>query len=291
MKVLIAGSNGYLGKQVFKAFKKAGHQVYAFYIESSSLIRRDFDIPVNKIEMHQSFDVIINCARPHQSSYKPLEIAKIEQELIGALELFEKCNAIKIHRFGVWLFGKASQKELNRFVFNPFPIVQPDVKTIERVLKNNWNVVYLPSLVYGGLNCQLKRIIQEIPNKSLPVLNPCEGYNQYVHVDDAANFYLKLAYSDSYDFQQCFIAEGQGYTPIDFAKMMQKYSWIAGFTKLNQDEFKALRGTHALELEKFNCRLPISADFKETELIEEYLSKFICEQQSLPNFTILSSKH
>lgn len=58
---------------------------------------------------------------------------------------------------------------------------------------------------------------------------------------------------------------------------MQKYSWIAGFTKLNQDEFKALRGTHALELEKFNCRLPISADFKETELIEEYLSKFICE--------------
>jgi putative NADH-flavin reductase len=101
MKILIAGSNGYLGKQVFKRFKDYGYDVFSFYRIDSKMAKNRYDICHDQKEMYQSFDVIINCARPHWSTHTPIEISEIEQNLMFILNQFAKPNAIKIHTSGV----------------------------------------------------------------------------------------------------------------------------------------------------------------------------------------------
>ncbi|MGP8305211.1 hypothetical protein [Vibrio sp. YIC-376] len=111
-------------------------------------------VPDNS-EITGYFDVVINCARPHWSEYSPDEIAAIENQLLEQLDKFAAEGAIKINTSGVWFFGKSPPDDLANFILKPLQAVKRDVYTIQAALSKDWNIVYCPSLVYGGENCQL----------------------------------------------------------------------------------------------------------------------------------------
>jgi len=270
MKVLISGSNGYIGRHVTDLFRESRSEVYVYDRRQSAIICPD-GIYERCSAFEGYFDVVINCARPHWSEYSPSEIANIESKLLLQLNRLAKTGAIKIHTSGVWLFGKASHDELRRFELKPFSVVEPDVTTITRALSQKWHIVYCPSLVYGGENCQLMRVV-EFSGGSLPVATPTQGYNQYIHVEDIARFYLRLI-QDNADTKQHFIAEKEGYTPGEFARLLLQAGVIKKIDHLDWEEFESRFGSSATEIERLNLKLPVSTLFKATETLHRYIEK------------------
>ena len=67
MKLLVAGSNGYVGSHVTDLLRNKGFDVYVYRREQSSDAIDKRSISRKNVEMHGCFDVIINCARPHWS--------------------------------------------------------------------------------------------------------------------------------------------------------------------------------------------------------------------------------
>ncbi|QUM80853.1 NAD(P)-dependent oxidoreductase [Moritella sp. 5] len=274
MKLLIAGSNGYVGSHVRDLFKAKGVDVYVYSRDGTSDKCDNRNISSKNTEMHGSFDVVINCARAHWKRYTPEEISRIERDLLSNLNLFASETAKKIHTSGVWLFGNANEKELNDFTLRPFEMVKDDEQTIHDSLSLNWNVVYCPSIIYGGKSCQMRRIIEGWKNSSVTVAIPSTGYNQYVHVFDVADFYYTLVSQNNINPRQHIIAERKGYTPEAFADLLYKNSIIERVCKISWDEFEIHNGFGAIDIEKLNLNLPISPYFAEKYTINEYFEQY-----------------
>lgn len=236
--VLIAGATGYIGRHVCKGFLDSGYNVFT-YNRSGQIACYVTGREVNVSELVSYFDVVVNCARPHWVEFSPEEIAQTEFKLLQTLDSFAANHATKIHTSGVWLFGHATSDDLLHFRLQPLKVVEPDVRTINNAIQKQWYIVYCPSVVYGGENCQLQRIVQSLANQSIQVALPSEGHNQYVHVDDIARFYLLLAQEQPTE-RQHFIAEPQGYSPEEFAQLLLKAHKSSGHQKRGRGQLGAV---------------------------------------------------
>lgn len=272
MKVLIAGSNGYIGRHVTKMFVENGDDV-STYCRTNGVLPPDQNPAKLPSDLSGYFDVVINCARPHWSEFSPDEIADIESKLLTRLDRLAAKGATKIHTSGVWLFGHASHHDLLAFRLKPLKAVKPDTMTIDWAIKNEWHVVYCPSLVYGGENCQLKRIVDSLSNKTLQVAIPSQGYNQYIHVNDIASFYLVLVQLQRPALQH-FIAETEGYTPEAFSQLLVDFQIVKQVHKRSWRDFEESHGSPAVEIEKLNLKLPISPLFEPTESLATYIKNY-----------------
>lgn len=273
MKVLIAGANGYLGKHVTELFLNIGHDVSTFQRVHTEGENRKGRVTSNCVHLHGCFDIVINCARPHWSEHSPEEICRLEQALMSELNLFANEPAIKVHTSGVWLFGHASKEELKTFTFNPLEMVQLDVESVQHALAQRWHVVYCPSLIYGGGNCQLKRILAEKSESRIDVALPSTGYNQYVHVVDVARFYLNLTQAPDLQSRQHFIAEEKGYSPLQFAELLKENGVVEQVSALAWSDYEAKYSLSAVDIEKLNLNLPISPAFSATHTIANYVAQ------------------
>ncbi|MCK6264254.1 NAD(P)-dependent oxidoreductase [Vibrio sp. ZSDE26] len=269
MKVLIAGSNGYIGCHVTQMFAKSSHDVF-IYCRDNCIKSYSGEHQKHSSELEGYFDVVINCARPHWSQYSAKNIADIESKLLARLDKLASQQAMKIHTSGVWLFGHATPSELVRFQLKPFDSVRLDVATINTALNNNWHIVYCPSLVYGGENCQLLRITETLPNQTMLVAVPTQGFNQYIHVNDIAKFY-RLLVSTRTEEKQHFIAESIGYSPEEFSMLLLNFSFVKKVSRIHWEDFERINGTGAVEIEKLHLELPISPLFKATESVQNYV--------------------
>jgi nucleoside-diphosphate-sugar epimerase len=273
MKLLIAGSNGYVGSHVSELFKAKGFDVYVYCREDTHDLCDSRNISSGNAEMYGEFDVVINCARAHWSTNSPEEISEAERSILSHLNFFASDNAIKIHTSGIWLFGNADEKELNEFTLRPFDMVKNDKKTINDSLSLNWNVVYCPSIIYGGNSCQMRRIIESWEDSSVTVAIPSTGYHQYVHVFDVANFYYTLVSQNNIHQRQHILAEKKGYSPKEFADLLYKNSIIERVCEKNWSDFEINNGSDAMDIEKLNLNLPISPYFAEKHTICEYFDQ------------------
>ncbi|MBD8511252.1 NAD(P)-dependent oxidoreductase [Photobacterium sp. CAU 1568] len=272
MKVLIAGANGYIGHHVTNLFREHRFEVFVYSRDKAGVPKTGIIGP-DSSDFTGSFDVVINCARPHWSEYSPDEIAVIEQGLLEHLDKFATEGAIKIHTSGVWLFGKSSPEDLQNFILKPLEAVKPDVYTIQLALRKNWNIVYCPSLVYGGENCQLKRIVESLSDHTINVAVPSVGFNQYIHVVDIARYYLLLV-QEGFFQKQHFIAEPKGFSPKAFSQLLLSHTIVQKVTEICWDEFESINGPEATEVEKLNLVLPVSSRFKPTQLVERYIKNY-----------------
>ncbi|MCG9553284.1 sugar nucleotide-binding protein [Vibrio sp. Isolate31] len=274
MKVLVAGSNGYVGRHIVRLFRSKGFDVYTYQRESSNLEADINSVKQTSSEMYDQFGIVINCARPHWSEFNGQQILAIEQKLFSDLNEFASKGALKIHTSGIWLFGTASEKDLVEFNFKPFDSVKLDVETLEKALSSNWHIVYCPSIIYGGECCQLKRIIEEKSNSEIEVATPSTGYNQYVHVLDVANYYLFLAQNPSVTERQHFIAEPKGYSPEQFADLLVTHCVIQKTVRVSWQDFEEKYDASHVDIEKLSLDLPISQYFSASHKIAEYVAQY-----------------
>lgn len=273
MKVLIAGASGYIGRHVTSLFAKSGFEVFT-YGRDKIVTPLRVGLIEGRADFEGYFDVVLNCARPHWSQFSAHEIADVEQRLLSELDVLAGKNATKIHTSGVWLFGNASSADLRQFRLKPLEAVRLDVETIHSAIRSRWHVVYCPSLVYGGENCQLKRIVESFASQTIQVGMPSIGFNQYVHVYDIARFYLLLAQGRTLE-KQHFIAETQGYSPAEFAQLLLAAKAVTKVRKISWEEFESENGSMAVGIEQLNLKLPISPSFEATELVGNYIIQSI----------------
>ncbi|WCP68616.1 NAD(P)-dependent oxidoreductase [Vibrio tubiashii] len=269
MKVLIAGTNGYIGSHVTKKFVENGFEV-SIFCRTRGVVPHVRKLANESTEFAGYFDIVINCARPHWAEFSPEEIADTEFKLLMQLDSLAAEGATKIHTSGIWLFGNASQDDLTEFRLKPLEVVKADTMTIDYAIREKWHVVYCPSLVYGGENCQLKRIVDSLPNKTFQVAVPSRGYNQYIHVNDIAGFYLALVQS-RHPSAQHFIAETEGYSPLAFSQLLLDFNIVKQVRKSSWSDFEKYHGFSAVEIEKLNLKLPTSALLEPTESIRSYI--------------------
>lgn len=272
MKVLIAGANGYIGRHVTKMFVESGFEV-SIYSRTSGVLPPARKLTKVPSDFSGYFDIVINCARLHWSEFSPEEIADIESKLLTRLDRLTAEGATKIHTSGVWLFGNASHNDLKEFRLKPLETVKPDTVTIGYVIKKKWHVVYCPSLVYGGENCQLKRIVDSLSDQTLQVAIPSQGYNQYIHVNDIARFYLALV-QGKHLAKQHFIAETEGYNPEAFSQLLLDFQIVKQVHKSSWSDFEKCHGSSTVEIEKLNLNLPISPLFEPTESLRKYIENY-----------------
>lgn len=272
MKVLIAGANGYIGRHVTEIFVEHGFEVFTFN-RNNCVVSHTEKITRKASYFESYFDVVVNCARPHWAEFSPEEITGIEFNLLKQLDRLATTGATKIHTSGVWLFGNASTEDLKEFRLKPLEAVKLDVRTINSAIKQNWHIVYCPSLVYGGENCQLKRIVESLSDGTIQVAIPSQGYNQYVHVMDIARFYLLLV-KERISSAQHFIAETEGYTPESFAQLLLDSHIIKKVTRTTWSEYEITNGSISVEIEKLNLSLPVSFLFKPTECVQMYAENY-----------------
>ncbi|UXH99966.1 NAD-dependent epimerase/dehydratase family protein [Photobacterium sp. TY1-4] len=270
MKVLIAGANGYVGQHVKEHLTSQGLEVYTYVRAAMAQVSGSQVVSRDSTDAYGSFDVVINCARPHWSAHSPEEIVAIEQALLKTLTQFAKPQAQKIHTSGVWLFGHSTRSDLEAFQLKPFPCVSQDVATIEGALAGGWQIVYLPSLVYGSRDCQLVRNAEALSEKIRDVAIPSVGYNQYIHVEDAARFYHQMI-AQSLNEPQYFIAEEQGYSPLEFARLLLACGLIEKMNPISWEVFEE-KGEMAADIQRLNLDLPITPDFQPTSDLQTYLS-------------------
>ncbi|PTP62395.1 NAD-dependent dehydratase [Vibrio splendidus] len=272
MKVLIAGANGYIGSHVTKMFVESGFEV-SIYSRTSGVLPPARKLTKVPSDFSGYFDIVINCARPHWSEFSPEEIADIESKLLTQLDRLAAEGATKIHTSGVWLFGHASHNDLKEFRLKPLDAVKPDTVTIGCAIKKKWHVVYCPSLVYGGENCQLKRIVDSLSDQTLQVALPSQGYNQYIHVNDIARFYLALV-QGKHPAIQHFIAETVGYSPELFSQLLLDFQIVKHVYKSSWSDFEKYHGSSAVEIEKLNLKLPISSLCEPKESLRKYIENY-----------------
>ncbi|PTO54166.1 NAD-dependent dehydratase [Vibrio splendidus] len=272
MKVLIAGANGYIGSHVTKMFVESGFEV-SIYSRTSGVLPPARKLTKVPSDFSGYFDIVINCARPHWSEFSPEEIADIESKLLTQLDRLAAEGATKIYTSGVWLFGHASHNDLKEFRLKPLDAVKPDTVTIGCAIKKKWHVVYCPSLVYGGENCQLKRIVDSLSDQTLQVAIPSQGYNQYIHVNDIARFYLALV-QGKHPAIQHFIAETVGYSPELFSQLLLDFQIVKHVYKTSWSDFEKYHGSSAVEIEKLNLKLPISSLCEPKESLRKYIENY-----------------
>ncbi|MEZ9450764.1 NAD-dependent epimerase/dehydratase family protein [Vibrio splendidus] len=272
MKVLIAGANGYIGSHVTKMFVESGFEV-SIYSRTSGVLPPARKLTKVPSDFSGYFDIVINCARPHWSEFSPEEIADIESKLLTQLDRLAAEGATKIHTSGVWLFGHASHNDLKEFRLKPLDAVKPDTVTIGCAIKKKWHVVYCPSLVYGGENCQLKRIVDSLSDQTLQVAIPSQGYNQYIHVNDIARFYLALV-QGKHPAIQHFIAETVGYSPELFSQLLLDFQIVKHVYKSSWSDFEKYHGSSAVEIEKLNLKLPISSLCEPKKSLRKYIENY-----------------
>jgi len=272
MKVLIAGANGYIGSHVTKMFVESGFEV-STYSRASGVLPDARKLTKVPADLSGYFDIVVNCARPHWSEFSPEEIVAIESKLLTQLDRLAAECATKIHTSGVWLFGNASHNDLKVFRLKPLDVVKLDAVTIGSAIKKKWHVVYCPSLVYGGENCQLKRIVDSLSDQTIQVAIPSQGHNQYIHVNDIARFYLSLV-QGRISSAQHFIAETKGYSPEEFSQLLLDSRIIKKVSKSNWREFENIFGFSAVEIEKLNLKLPVSPLFEPKESLRKYIENY-----------------
>lgn len=268
MRVLVSGANGYLGRHVVRYMESLGHSVFRYLREGQSHRNGVYS---SDTPFYHSFDLVVNCARPHWSEYSPHDIALIEQETLVILNKFCKAEGVKIHTSGVWLFGHANEQELKESILKPFDIVKPDKNTVEQARDIGWKIVYCPSLIYGGEHCQLKRIIRDYESGKVNIAMPSIGFNQYAHVQDIAEFYGELALLEC-DDSDIFVAEEQGYSPLEYALMLKQCGVVREIIECNRTEFQKQFGQDALDIEQLNLKLPIHQSFIPKHRLRDYIS-------------------
>ncbi len=117
------------------------------------------------------------------------------------------------------------------------------------------------------------RIVDSLPDQTLQVAIPSQGYNQYIHVYDIARFYLALVRGKRLATQH-FIAETKGYSPEAFSQLLLYFQVVKQVHESSWSDFEKCHGSSAVEIEKLNLNLPISPLFEPTEPLRKYIENY-----------------
>ncbi|NIV71376.1 MAG: NAD-dependent epimerase/dehydratase family protein, partial [Calditrichae bacterium] len=160
MKVFITGATGYIGFNVARAFRRAGHQVWGLTRNENKgklLAQQEIQPVIGNMQQPESFaeiaencDVLIHAAADYQNDTIVLDNQTVETFLDVAKRGAHRKTII--YTSGVWVIGNTGGKTVDESTsLNPITVVawRPDVENMVLHAAEANGVVIRPGCVYG----------------------------------------------------------------------------------------------------------------------------------------------
>ena len=228
MKIVVTGSQGFIGKRLVPALIKDSYEVTKLDLETGYDIT-DWD----SIKTLTDFDVIIHLAA---ISYVPKSY-KIPREMFnvnikGTLNMLELCriNKAKFIFTSSYVYGKPRylpiDEEHPTEAFNPYCQSKLIGEDLCRCYNKDFGVpiiIFRPFNIYGlGQNEDflIPMIQKQIKNDSIVKLKDSRPKRDFIHVDDVIDAYCKAVKYNKTDFEIFNLGSGTSYSVKEIAEML-----------------------------------------------------------------------
>jgi len=200
VKVFILGASGYIGLPVARKFASKGYTVYGLVRsneKAKQLIQEEIIPVIGKaqdtatwIKYAQESDIIIDLVADHQD---PSASATIQKELIP---LAQNKSKTVIYTSGIWVYGSSKEVVTETTPLNPPRIVQWR-PAAEKNYTDAGAIVLRPGCVYGKQGSLTGIWMKGVHDKKVVIPGDGNNYWSFVHVDDLADGYVKVAENPS----------------------------------------------------------------------------------------------
>lgn len=207
MNIFITGATGYIGFEVARKLRNAGHVVWGLTRseeKKNRLLKEeirpvigDMQNPMSYREVAENCSILIHAAMDYENDTKALDINTVDQ-LLEAGKTGEQPKTV-IYTSGCWILGNTSGKAVTETTpINPLPSVAYRKEAENKIMSADWikGLIIRPGCVYGHQAGLTSIWFSEAHNKH--TLHPVGDRNTHwtmVHVEDLANAYLRAVES------------------------------------------------------------------------------------------------
>jgi nucleoside-diphosphate-sugar epimerase len=239
MNIFITGATGYIGFEVAKKFRQAGHRVYGLTRSKEKAVKlsKNEIIPViGSMKDPESYrriadksEILIHAAADYENNTQQLDNLTIDTFLVSSQ--FSRESKKILYTSGTWVYGNQTTKAVNESEqVNPIKVVSWRPVVEEKILNTNdvTGIVIRPGCVYGKQGDMTSSWFEGTVSKSnFKVVG--DGKNRWamIHVDDLADAYY-LAAMKSNRNQVYNVTDGFSYTLHDMAKAVSEVAKFNG---------------------------------------------------------------
>ena len=200
MKILLTGSNGFIGSRVLRFLRQKNYKVTTILKEKNSKFKSINLNLLNYLDINEKFDILIHCASYTPPKYKNKDIRKNFILNKNVLKIAKKTKIKKV----IFLSSMAVYEKNKKFIDENSRITKNDLYGLTKYeaekefLEYNFNQVFimrLPSVI--GLGCHstfLSRIGDYFTNKTryLTVTNKNNYFNNCIFIEDLCKIIVNL---------------------------------------------------------------------------------------------------
>lgn len=234
MKIVISGSNGFIGKKLVRDIKNALPNITIIEIDRRSAINV---LDIEQLNTIDSFDLVVHLAA---KTYVPDSFIDpytfYHTNILSTLNFLELCRKrrAKLIYISSYVYGLPNYLPVDENhpskAFNPYG----QSKLICENLCEGYNrdfgvpvIVFRPFNVYGdGQNKDflIPSIFEQIKNGSSDILlKDPDPKRDFVHVKDVVGAIIKAIEKDFNDFQTLNICSGESYSVEEITIIVNKY--------------------------------------------------------------------
>jgi nucleoside-diphosphate-sugar epimerase len=206
MKVFITGATGYIGSEVSKALRRAGHEVWGLVRnpeKAGNLHRSEVRTVIGTIQQSEKYigkarecDVLIHAAADYESG-----MASTDPEVIKTfLQASEGKSKTIIYTSGVWVYGNTSKEGVDESAtLNPPKHVawRPAVEQMVLDASGVRAIVVRPGCVYGKRGGLTSVWFEGAEKGEIKIIGDGSNHWTMVHVNDLADGYVRIVESNS----------------------------------------------------------------------------------------------
>lgn len=254
MKILVIGSNGFLGNAITQAFINRNDQVWAIYNKSSENIPKQCQkINIKDIwDQHDDFDVVILTVGNHSLSNK--DLIDVNVNLTQRISNHFKSSKL-IFISSVSVYGKHTDSMRENSSFN-----QPSFYGLSKlageaiVLAHERYAIIRLTYLFGETmadNSFLPQILNNAcQNGNITLFGEGKRLQDYLHVRDAAEL---CVLASMYSSNDVFLgATGYSYTNLEIAKKIKEYVPGLHINMVGQDNAPSFRFNPTETIKKLN---------------------------------------
>lgn len=206
MKTFITGATGYIGFNVAKAMRRAGHEVWGLTRseeKTAMLSRNEIHSVVGNMQQPESYrkvagqcSVLIHAAADYANDTAALDLKTIDA-FIGAGKTGARPKMV-IYTSGCWVLGDTGDAMIDETTpLNPIEAVSWRPKHEQRILEAEHlhSIILRPGCVYGKGGGLTSSWFQGAVDGQMKIVGDGSNYWTMVHVDDLSDAYVRTAES------------------------------------------------------------------------------------------------
>jgi nucleoside-diphosphate-sugar epimerase len=204
MKVFLTGATGYIGSEVAKALRRAGHEVWGLVRNperAGDLYRSEVRTVIGTIQQSGKYigktrecDVLVHAAADSEAG-----MASTDPEVIKTfLQASEGKSKTIIYTSGVWVYGNTSKEGVDETTpLNPPKHVawRPAVEQMVLSASGVRAIVVRPGCVYGKRGGLTSTWFEGAEKSEIKIIGDGTNHWAMVHVDDVADAYVRIVES------------------------------------------------------------------------------------------------